>query len=252
MRRFSWLLLVVVAAWFPLHAQEMEIPALSRYATDLSGTLTSGELARLERMLRTFDDSTSTQIVVLMVPSMGGGSLEDITLRIAEKNRIGRERKNNGVLLFVAMEDRRIRIEVGYGLEGALPDALTGLIIRREITPHFREGDYYGGIMAGVESIMAAVKDEYRQESREDRRDWGSLIPALVVIALLVMLMSRMRGGGGGWGMRSSGLPWIIGGMGGGFRGGGFGGRIGGGSFGGGGFSGGGGSFGGGGASGSW
>ncbi|HMK38496.1 MAG TPA: TPM domain-containing protein, partial [Bacteroidota bacterium] len=153
-------------------------------------------------------------------------------------NKIGRKGKDNGVLLVVARNDRKARIEVGYGLEGVLPDALAGQIIRHEIGPHFRQGDYCG-LRAGVEAIMSATKNEYQAEpsSRGGRSSSTRLIFALVFVAFMVIRLARRRHGiflGGG--------PWIGGGWGSGSGGG----------FGGGGFGGGGGSFGGGGASGSW
>lgn len=233
-----------------LTAQEMAIPLLTKYATDLSGTLSDAELSSLETILSEFDRTTSTQIVVLVVPTMGDGAVEEISLRVAEANKIGRKGKENGVLLFVAKGERRIRIETGYGLEGALPDALAGTIIRREIQPRFRAGDFYGGLRAGVEAIMAASKNEYKADERKGGKKSGNILPFLLLIVVIVIILSRINRGGGS-SFRRGGTPWIGGGWGGGgFRGGGFGG---GGSFGGGGgFSGGGGSFGGGGASGSW
>ena len=223
--------------------QETQVPALEHYATDLSGTLSAGEVSRLDQVLSSFDESTSTQIVVLMVSSLNGEDLEEYSLRLAEANKIGRKGKDNGALLLVARNDRKARIEVGYGLEGALPDALAGQIIRKEIGPHFSRGDYYGGLLAGVEAIMSATKNEYRAEP-SSRGSQG--IPHLLFLAFIVaFFIFRITRGVRGmfWG----GGPWI--GRGGGW-GGGFGGGFGGGS--GGGFSGGGGSFGGGGASGSW
>ena len=240
--RFVLLLL----SWAPslLQAQEMEIPRLTRYATDLSATLSAEELATLETKLQEFDRSTSTQLVLLIVPSLGGSSVEDASLRVAEANRIGRKGRDNGVLLFVAMQERRVRIEVGYGLEGALPDALSGQIIRREIGPRFREGNHYAGIAAGLDAIMRATRNEYTaapadRPAKRGGTKWLGLI--LVVLFLVFRFAGRRRGKG--W---PGGFWW-----GGGFpTGGSFGGSGGGGSFGG--FSGGGGSFGGGGASGSW
>ena len=219
------------------------VPALTRYATDLTGTLTSGQLADLESLLSSFDRTTSTQVVVLMVPTLSGEDLEGYSLRVVEANRIGKKGKDNGVLLLVARNDRKVRIEVGYGLEGVLPDALAGQIVRREIAPHFRAGDYYGGLRAGAEAIMAATKDEYKAEPPSRRgHDASPLIAVVIFIAVALMrIVGRRR--------RFFGGPWIGGGWG---SGGGFGGGFGGGSFSGGGFSGGGGSFGGGGASGGW
>jgi uncharacterized protein len=124
-------------------AQEFSPPRISQYVTDLTATLTAGESAALNAKLEQFDRETSTQIVVLMVHTIGDLPIEEATLKVAELNKVGKKGKDNGVLLFIAKDDRKLRIEVGYGLEGALPDILAGQIIRKEIGPRFREGDYY-------------------------------------------------------------------------------------------------------------
>jgi uncharacterized protein len=218
--------------------QDTPVPELKHYATDLSGTLSADQISQLDQLLSSFDKTTSTQVVVLMVSSLNGEDLEEYSLRVAEANKVGKKGKDNGALLLVARNDRKARIEVGYGLEGALPDALAGQIIRQEISPHFRQGDYYGGLRAGVEAIMAATKNEYKAEpaSQTGRRTSPGLFIVVVIIVILLRLV-RWRSRGIFWG----GGPWLGGGGGGGWGGGS-----------GGGFGGGGGSFGGGGASGSW
>jgi uncharacterized protein len=221
------------------------IPELHEYVTDLTGTLSSGDVSSLSTWLRRFEDSTSNQIVVVILPTIGQDALEEVSMKIVEANKVGQAKKDNGALLLVVKNDRLIRIEVGYGLEGALTDALCAQIIRHEITPRFRDGDYVGGIAAGAGSIMKATRNEYAAEPGASSKKRETSFPWIVFIIILVIVVSRMRrrsrffGGGippfgGGWG-------------GGGGTGGGFGG-----GFGGGGFGGGGGSFGGGGASGSW
>lgn len=183
-----------------------------------------------------------------MISSLNGGSLEDYTYQTAAKNKIGSSKNNNGILFFVAKDDRKMRIEVGYGLEGALPDALSSSILRNEVRPYFKQGEYYNGIAAGINAIIAATKGEYKGDGN-DRSGNGGHFPFIFFIILFVILSSIFRKGGGGGGL----LPWIIlGSMGGSGRSsGGFGGFSGGGG-GFGGFSGGGGSFGGGGSSGGW
>jgi uncharacterized protein len=250
LRRLYLVATLILGASAVLSGQEMQIPHLNRYATDLSGTLTQEQLAALENKLQQFDRRTSTQLVVLVVPSLGNSSIEDASLRVAEANQIGRKGRDNGVLLFIAMQERRVRIEVGYGLEGALPDALSGLIIRREIGPLFRNSNYYAGINAGIDAIILATQNEYKA-SPEDRTatrgttKWFGLIAVIFFILLRFAGRRRGRGLGGFWWW--GGFPS---GGGSGLGGGSFGSSGGGGSFGG--FSGGGGSFGGGGASGSW
>lgn len=243
------LLLGVVLVQTPLAAQEVKIPKLLRRVTDFTNTLTQSERESLERDLAAFEDSTSNQLVVVMLPTIGDAAIEDFAMRIVEANRPGQKGKDNGILLLIAKDDRKLRIEVGYGLEGVLPDGLAGQIIRREITPHFREGDYYGGIRAGVDAIMRATRNEYKADKRASSE--GSPVATLIFLLIIFMLVfSIMRRAGRGV-AGAAALPMILGGSrrGDSFRSGGWGGG-GGGGFGG--FSGGGGSFGGGGASGSW
>lgn len=194
----------------------------------------------LESKLASFDKATSTQVVVLMVPSIDSSSLEEASHRIAEENGIGQKEKNNGALLFIAKDDRKIRIEVGYGLEGVLTDALCGLIIRNEIVPRFRQGEFFGGVNAGIDAIFAATRNEYSAESSGKVGHAVGLLPIIVTIIIFLWVgsLNRRRRVIGGV------FPPMF------FPGGG--GRSAGGWGGGGGFSGGGGSFGGGGASGSW
>lgn len=231
---------------------------LVQYVTDETGTLSSSEVSSLSQKLQSFDKSTSTQIVVYMISSLEGESLEDVTNTIAEKNKIGRKGKDNGVLLFIAKGDRKIRIEVGYGLEGALTDAICSQIIRNDITPSFKKNDFYGGINKGIEAIISVTKGEYTADKKSSK-DFNAIscfgIPIFVLIvfgiiffSIFMSIIRRIFGFGGkmySGGRRGGWSNW----GGGGFFGGG-GSSFGGG--GGGGFSGGGGSFGGGGASGSW
>ncbi|MBI1807330.1 MAG: YgcG family protein [Ignavibacteria bacterium] len=227
------------------------VPLLSHRVTDMTSTLSRDETQSLEEQLAQFERETSNQIVVLIVPTMNDESIEDFSLRVTEKNKLGKKGRDNGVLLLIAKEDRKMRIEVGYGLEGSMPDAISDQIIRRVIAPLFRQGDYFGGVNAGIDAIMRATKGEYQGEpdDKGSRNRLSFLIPLLLF--LMFGFFSRLFTGGrrhylGSRGYYSSGGWWL-----GGFGGGGFGGGSGG-FGGGGGFSGGGGSFGGGGASGSW
>ena len=233
---------------------QSDFPILKNYANDFTTTLSNSELYTLNSALKSFDDSTSNQVVFLMIRSIEGYALEMYTYEVASKNKIG-STKNNGVLFFVAKDDKKMRIEVGYGLEGALPDALASSILRNDVRPHFKHGDYYAGIQSGLSSIMRAIKGEYKSDKKEDEESIGFPIMYIILIIIFIIFSGR-RGGRGGGGL----LPWLIlssmgsGRSKSGWGSGGFGGFSGGGGFGGGfgGFSGGGGSFGGGGASGSW
>jgi len=251
---FLFLAAALAAAVSARAAKEDTLPPKpARYVTDNAGVL-GGRAEALNARLEEFEKETSNQILVWVdrrVPE--NFTLEEFTVAAARKWAAGQAGRNNGVVLFVFTEDRKMRIEVGYGLEGVLPDALAHRIQEEEILPRFRSGDYAGGIEAGVSALIAAAKGEYRGTgttvaSRSRRRRGGSVSGCIspfffLLFFLLIPLLrlSRWRTyGGRGW--YSGGGGW------GGF--GGFGGGGGGG--GGGGFSGGGGSFGGGGSSGSW
>ena len=218
----------------------LNVPPSDGYVTDRAGMLSSGVERELENALRSFETSDSTQIVVLTIPTLEGEALDEYALRVAETWAVGQRERDNGALLLVVRDDRKIRIEVGYGLEGRLTDLLSGRIIDNEITPRFKQGDFDGGISAGVDAMVLAVRGEYQGTPRRDgekkRSPFGLLFLLLFLgPGLLRFFLPHTRS-------RRSGI-WF----------GGFGGGGGsGGGFGGGGFSGGGGGFGGGGASGSW
>lgn len=134
-----------------------EIPTLKQWATDYTSTLSSGQLETLNYRLKTFEDSTSSQLVMLMIPTLDDYPIEYFTHDVAEKNKIGTKEHDNGALLFIAKNDKKLRIEVGYGLEGVLPDALASSIIRNEIVPYFRKSDFYSGITVGINAIILAI-----------------------------------------------------------------------------------------------
>ncbi|MBI3251954.1 MAG: TPM domain-containing protein [Candidatus Omnitrophica bacterium] len=224
-------------------ALALSVPEKPEHAVnDYAGLLSGPARAEIEDTLLQFEKETSNQVVVAIFPGLEGGSLEDFSIRLAEKWKIGSKKNNNGVILLIFREDHQVRIEVGYGLEGALPDLVASQIIRREITPAFRAGDFDGGVRNAVSAIIRATKGEYRAGGEPDD-GLGPYAPylfflvAFLVLAYLSSLGRRGRWGGGGGSFTSGGFS------GGGFGGGGFGGGFGGG---------GGGSFGGGGAGGRW
>ena len=233
----------------------------NQLVNDYTQTLSAEQIRQLEQKLVAFDDSTSTQIAVVLIKSLEGYDVSDYAVRLAETWGIGGAKNNNGVLVLVSLGDRKVTIQTGYGVEGVLPDAITKRIITREITPYFKEGNYYGGLAAGTDAIIAYTKGEYKNDNPKRKERGGGIDIIIVIIIVIVILLSIKKGGGGSEviGGRGSASPfwWLLmgnqmgRGHGGGFGGGGFGG--GGGGFGGGGFGGfGGGSFGGGGSSGSW
>lgn len=262
---------------------QLAVPPLTARVTDQTGTLTREQQAGLERMLQEFEARKGTQIAVLMVASTKPEPIEQYALRVGEQWKIGRKKVDDGAILVVAKDDRALRIEIGYGLEGVLNDATASRIIREVIVPRFREGDFYGGINAGLDRMMRLIDGEplpapQKSASPAAEGGWMQLLPMLLIVALigggiLRAMFGRFLGAAATGGVVGF-LAWTLAGTllialiaalfafiftlgggggrryyGGGFPGGGIGFPRGGG---GGGFRGGGGSFGGGGASGRW
>jgi uncharacterized protein len=155
------LLLLLPLLVLPLRAQDLApVPDLKAPVTDLTGTLAPDQLSALEAKLRAFEQTRGSQIAVLIVPTTQPEEIEQYAIRVADKWRIGRKGIDDGAIVVVALNDRRVRIEVGYGIEGALPDATANRIIQLDIVPQFKRGDYYGGITTGVDRIMRAIEGE--------------------------------------------------------------------------------------------
>jgi uncharacterized protein len=254
------LMLLLVKA---LHAEGLPIPHLTSPVTDEAGVLTPDQRVELETELLKYEDSTGNQFAVLIIPSLQGEVLEEYSLKVAEANKLGSQKNNNGLLLLIVTEERKIRIEVGYGLEGAIPDVTTALVRENEISPRFRQGDYFGGLQTGLRALMQAAAGEYHAEPRSKGSEGIGLTGIIIAIIMIIVISRIFRRRGPprpGSGIGSSILPWIIASQAaswgrrgsGGFFGGGGGGGWGGGGGGGGGWGGGGGSFGGGGSSGGW
>ena len=220
---------------------------------DYTGTLDAASKSSIESRLAAFEQESSNQVLVAVIPSLDGEPIEDVAIRTFERWGLGQKGSNNGVLLLIAMSDRKARIEVGYGLEDHLTDALSRQILEERLFPAFRSGQYGAGILATCDGIIAATKGAYTGIARK-RKKIPPFLPLIVPIAIIVLFILANRGGGlSGRGRRRTFRtgPFYWGG--GGFGGGGGGWSSGGGGGGGfGGFSGGGGMSGGGGASGSW
>ena len=234
MRRFLFLLLCLVT--LPLSATAFDVPPVQGYVNDFAGLLSPAAKNQIETYLRNFDASDSTQVVVVTVPNLQGEPIDMVALQIAEAWKIGQKGKDNGALLLIGKEDRKMRIEVGRGLEGKLTDLLAGRIVDNEIAPRFKQGDFEGGIAAGVSAIVQSVRGEYTGTGKTGRKKNTGAWWIFPLLFFVLPLLGRLGGSGRG---RHSGGYWVGGG---GFGGGG----------GGGGFSGGGGGFSGGGSSGSW
>jgi uncharacterized protein len=231
-------------------------PNPPKLVTDLTKTLSAAQIASLEEKLVAFDNKTSNQVAIVVVNTTEGTQVTDYAIGLGRKWGIG-NKQNNGVLLLVALKDRKLAIVPGDGLEGSLPDAVCLAIIDNEITPSFKRNDYFGGLNRGAEAIMQATQGAYTAPEGYDKRgrkgnDGGGALMFIIILIVVVFIMSRGSGGRGG-GMMSrrgyrgiGGFPVI-------FPGGGGGGGWSGGGGSSGGFGGfGGGSFGGGGSSGSW
>jgi uncharacterized protein len=249
-RRFCAILVLVFG--FRLFAQEIIPPAPTAYFNDYAHVVSAGTAAQLNKTLEDFERQSSDQIVVAVFPKMqSDSSVEDYTVRVARSWQAGLKDKNNGAVLFVFVQDHKMFLQVGYGLEGVLPDALCKRIIDEQISPRFKAGDFDGGLTAGVQAIISAAKGEYKGTGTtvaEQLQRLKQILPVIFVIAIFVLIFIVFLRGGN---FRGGYSTWTIGsgGSSGGWGGGGF--SSGGGFFGG-GFSGGGGSFGGGGAGGSW
>ncbi len=227
--------------------------ASTTLVTDYSGTLTPDQRQALEAKLVAYDDTTSTQIAVVIVPTLNGNDVSDFNVKLGRAWGVGNKKYNNGVVLLISKDDRKLNIATGYGAEGALPDVTAKHIIDEVIVPAFKGDDYYRGIDEGTNAIMQALKGEYTAPENYNSSGGKSRIPWGTIIFIIIMIiMAIARGGRGGGGGIGNALFWTA--MMGGRGGGGSGGWGGGGSSGGGGGFGGfgGGSFGGGGASGSW
>lgn len=238
----------------PALAQRYDFPPRpSEPVLDQGALLSPTEEQRLARKLTAFEDTTSTAIVVVTLQSLNGAPVSDYAIELGREWGVGQGDKDNGVVFLVSKGDRKMFIATGYGVEGALPDAIANRIVERVVTPAFRDGQFYTGIDRGTDAIIQATKGEYdaSREPRSASSDDGTPMALIFTILILVYFVGRsfFRGGGGKGGRtsrRHGGGPVVIWGGGGGGGGGGF-------SGGGGGFGGfGGGSFGGGGAGGSW
>jgi uncharacterized protein len=278
-RRWSIAIGLALALLAPLTTTtaQVAVPPLLGHVTDQTGTLTLKQQSTLEQTLLAFEAKKGSQLAVLVVPTTAPEEIEQFSLRVAEQWKLGRKKADDGAILVVAKNDRALRIEVGYGLEGALSDITSKRIISETITPRFKQGDYFGGIEAGVEQIIRVVDGEPlpapTNRSQDSYQDIRQLVPILFIVALAVGgMLRRVLGKVPGalvTGAVVSALAWFVigtvflsmlaglgamvftllgstrmlygmGGLGGGGRGGG------------GGFRGGGGGFGGGGASGRW
>ena len=236
---------LLAAFWISAAWAAADFPALTGRVVDEAHILSPVTIADTERKLADLEQKSGIQFVVATVPSLGGEEIEPYANELFRTWRLGEAKKNNGVLLLVAPKERRVRIEVGYGLEGTLTDAVSSVIIANVIAPRFKAGDYDGGVTRSVDDIITVLTTnsaEWKPKPTDTRAEhdpslFDALAPFLIFLFIMFILTRVGRRGGGN-------VIFIPMGVGGGFRGGS--------GSGGGGFSGGGGSSGGGGASGGW
>ncbi len=243
MRKLFLALFILLLSGLPVQA--LDVPRPTGYVTDQANMISPGTKLKLDQFLQQFEASDSTQITVLTIPSLEGAVLEEYSLKVFDSWKPGQKKKDNGALLLIVKNDHKIRIEVGYGLEGRLTDLLAGRIIDNEIAPRFKQGDFDGGVVSGVVAMAKAVRGEYQGTGKTaGHKRKSSPFGLIFLLFFLGPLLGRIGGRRSGRTRRSGiffGGPFIGGG-----------GGFGGGGFGGGGFSGGGGGGGGGGASGGW
>jgi uncharacterized protein len=204
----------------PAVAQQLApVPALSSPVTDLTGTLTPDQVAALDAKLRAFEQAKGSQIAVLIVATTEPEAIEQYAIRVAEAWKLGRKGVDDGALLLVALQDRKVRIEVGYGLEGALPDAIANRIIDEDVVPQFRRGDFHGGISTAVDRIMRVIEGEPlpEPESRAPSQNvpgLSGLLPFLFIFALFGgSIFRRLFGRVGGafaTGGVVGGITWLL------------------------------------------
>lgn len=176
----------------------LEVPLLRARVNDHAEMLSQGVEAQLELLLKDFEEKDSTQIVILTIPSLEGEVLEDFSMRVAEKWRIGQKGLDNGAILLISRADRKVRIEVGYGLEGRLTDLQAGRIIRGIIVPEFKAGRFDQGVVNGVQAMIAAVRGEFNSEDKKGTGGFGSenfaeALPLLLLFVFIVFSFGRVN-----------------------------------------------------------
>lgn len=272
MRKFLVIFLLgpcLLAAALVTHAQDVPPkPNPPTRVNDFAHVMTADQINALEQKLVAYNDSTTSDIVIVTVPDIGNSTIEDYALKILRTWGVGDKKNNNGIVILADIKDHQVTIQVGYGLEGAIPDVTAKAIIDNEITPDFREGDYYRGFDQAADALIKAAAGEYKApegygRGRHRDRSVGNGLGVFIIFLIIIFVIFIRRGGGGGGGGYFGGGGWLpflfgtmvgrgLGGGGGGWGGGGGGWGGGGGGWGGGGGDFGGGSGGGGGASGSW
>lgn len=212
-------LYIALSLGFSAHAALVSVPALEKHVTDLTGTLDAGQQSALEAKLQSLEASKGSQIAVLIVPTTQPEDIAQYAIRVAEQWKIGRKGIDDGVILLVAKQDRKLRIEVGYGLEGAIPDAYAKRIIAERISPRFKQGDYYGGLNDGLDQVISLISGEPLPAPKQAQRSsnnlsFDSLIGLFLVFCITVgsFLTDRLGSffGASVTGGLFGGLTWML------------------------------------------
>ena len=204
-------LFILHSSFFIQNCEALDIPPLKGYVNDNANMMSASAKAKIESELMAFEKSDSTQIVILTIPSLQGESLEDYSIKVVESWKIGQKGKDNGVLFFVANQERKMRIEVGRGLEGKLTDLTAGRIVDLVVKPKFKRGEFDAGFIAGIHAIIDASRGEFKAEPKRASQKKGSLFPLITLlifggVALLsIGKASRVLGGAAG----ALGLPAV-------------------------------------------
>jgi uncharacterized protein len=193
LKKLCLMALILVPAF--AGAESVAVPPLKSRVTDLTWSLTPEEKRDLENMLAEFEKRKGSQVAVLIVPTTGEEDIEQYSMRVVEAWKLGRKEQDDGVLLLVAKNDRKLRIEVGYGLEGILPDVVCKRIIRNEIAPEFKKGNFYQGIHAGLEKILNLIeKEELAAPDQSGSPEDGEDMAAFLVLGLILSLFAFILG----------------------------------------------------------
>ena len=207
---FSFLILLFCC--LPVAAYSFDVPRLQGYVNDYAGMIGSSAKSKIEEGLKAFEQSDSTQLVILTIPSLEGENIEEFSIKVAEAWKIGQQQKDNGILLVVSKQERKIRVEVGRGLEGRLTDLMAGRIIDQVIKPRFKQGDFDAGFIAGASALISATRGEFKAEQRPIQRRQKGFPPFLTfllflgIFVLIIGSLSRIAGGIVG----GAGLPGLV------------------------------------------
>ncbi|MGZ3534227.1 MAG: TPM domain-containing protein, partial [Thermodesulfobacteriota bacterium] len=203
---------ILLLCCLPIVAHSLDVPRLQGYVNDYAGMISPSAKSKIEQGLKAFEQSDSTQLVILTIPSLEGENIEEFSIKVAEAWKIGQQQKDNGILLIVSKQERKIRIEVGRGLEGRLTDLMAGRIIDQVITPRFKQGDFDAGFIAGASALISATRGEFKAEQRPIQRKQKGFPPFLTfllflgVFVLILGSLSRIVGGIAG----GAGLPGLV------------------------------------------